>query len=208
VLITSLNELAVTINVRPGDTDEETIARISRQVYKDTTCGAWVDKTTVSGPSIPRRYVVRFNDSILGPRATGWRFWGEKTGFKGFRIAPRSLLSYLDPFDKHKYKDFIPLPNDFGRTMAKAQEAIDTCTSDEFRWLNRSALGAYIASITIDEPGEQYPGIAIGSIVEGSDAEVEPQILKFPFSRDDWDNAIANIEEEADRLWLEANDVD
>ena len=49
-------------------------------------------------------------------------------------------------------------------------------------------------------------GIKIGSIVEGSDAETQTHTLKFPFSVDCFDNAIQDIEKEADILWKEANE--
>lgn len=52
----------------------------------------------------------------------------------------------------------------------------------------------------------QCTGVLIGSIVEGSDAEVQPELLRWPFTQDDLDRAVRNIDEEADRLWHEAND--
>lgn len=49
-------------------------------------------------------------------------------------------------------------------------------------------------------------GVVIGSIVEGSDAEVQPKVLLFPFTQEHLDWAVEQIEEEADRLWREANE--
>lgn len=49
-------------------------------------------------------------------------------------------------------------------------------------------------------------GITFGSIVEGSDAEVEAEEMCFPFSEADLVNAIEFMENEADRLWREANE--
>ena len=52
---------------------------------------------------------------------------------------------------------------------------------------------------------ENCVGIRIGSIVEGSDAEIEPVLFKFPFKVEDWDKSIQNINDEASSLWEEAN---
>lgn len=47
--------------------------------------------------------------------------------------------------------------------------------------------------------------LTIGSIVEGSDAEVVPRTLEFPFSAQDLARAIADVEMDAEDLWEEAN---
>ncbi|MCU0613257.1 MAG: hypothetical protein MUE60_15915 [Candidatus Eisenbacteria bacterium] len=53
-------------------------------------------------------------------------------------------------------------------------------------------------------------GIALGSIVEGSDAEVGPYHLKYAddFEPAEVDNLLDDINAEADVLWHEANDYD
>lgn len=48
-------------------------------------------------------------------------------------------------------------------------------------------------------------GVRVGSIVEGSDACVEPVELAFPFTEAQWDEAIQNVEAEAERLWTETH---
>jgi hypothetical protein len=40
----------------------------------------------------------------------------------------------------------------------------------------------------------------------GSEACVDPAELAFPFSQEDWDEAIRYVEAEAERLWDEANE--
>jgi hypothetical protein len=50
--------------------------------------------------------------------------------------------------------------------------------------------------------------VKVGSIVEGSHAECETHILSYPFTAENWEKAIAEIEEEADILWKEANEGD
>jgi len=48
-------------------------------------------------------------------------------------------------------------------------------------------------------------GVKLGSIVEGSDVEIEASFLSFPFTSDDYDDAIQYVEGEAEREWLLAN---
>jgi hypothetical protein len=48
-------------------------------------------------------------------------------------------------------------------------------------------------------------GLKIGSIVEGSEVEVGPEELLFPFSQKDLDKAVNNINEEASFYWKRDN---
>ena len=48
-------------------------------------------------------------------------------------------------------------------------------------------------------------GIKVGSIVEGSDVEIGPQELDFPFTSDDLDKAIESINDEAVFYWKRDN---
>ncbi len=60
-----------------------------------------------------------------------------------------------------------------------------------------------------DEANAMIPncvGVAIGSIVEGSDAEVGPKELRFPFTAKQLDEAVQAVNSEASELWHEAND--
>jgi hypothetical protein len=48
-------------------------------------------------------------------------------------------------------------------------------------------------------------GVKIGSIVEGSDYEVPPRVLLFPFTDDALNAAVRGVNEEACEAWEEAN---
>ena len=49
-------------------------------------------------------------------------------------------------------------------------------------------------------------GITIGSIVEGSNVDVVPHCLSYPFKLEDFDSALEQIESDADELWIMANE--
>ena len=71
-----------------------------------------------------------------------------------------------------------------------------------------TACGAWLAVVTCATTlGPLVWGVKVGSIVEGSEACVEPVELQFPFSHEKWREAIADVEHEADRLWNEANNL-
>lgn len=48
-------------------------------------------------------------------------------------------------------------------------------------------------------------GVELGSIVEGSDAEVGPYMLRFPFTDEQFWSAVDGIDDEAHILWEESN---
>tara|TARA_R100000664_G_scaffold32559_1_gene47686 strand:+ start:884 stop:1177 length:294 start_codon:yes stop_codon:yes gene_type:complete len=52
----------------------------------------------------------------------------------------------------------------------------------------------------------QPDGIAVGSIVEGSDADCTPHKLEYPFELDEFWEALQAIEDEAKEIWAEWNE--
>lgn len=48
-------------------------------------------------------------------------------------------------------------------------------------------------------------GVTIGSIVEGIEASASPVELEYPFTEEDFDNAVQTIEDEVDMLWNETH---
>jgi len=51
-------------------------------------------------------------------------------------------------------------------------------------------------------------GIEIGSIVEGSDVEIGPIFLRFPFTSDELDVTVRAIDDEASFYWKRDNEDD
>jgi len=65
--------------------------------------------------------------------------------------------------------------------------------------------GADDPSLLLDD---DIIGIEIGSIVEGSDVEVGPIFLRFPFTSDELDVAVKEINDEASFYWKRDNEDD
>lgn len=57
-------------------------------------------------------------------------------------------------------------------------------------------------ALTLDTP---VAGVSVSSIVEGSDVEVCPRYLDFPFTAAEWDKAVESVEDEADFYWRRDN---
>lgn len=67
-----------------------------------------------------------------------------------------------------------------------------------------TACGAW-AKVLFDGDGFRAIGAEIGSIVEHSQAEVGPREILFPFTLGQWRDLVKEIEDEANRLWIEWN---
>lgn len=55
----------------------------------------------------------------------------------------------------------------------------------------------------LDDP--DIIGIEIGSIVEGSEVEVGPYFLRFPFAEEQFEEAVKNVDDEAHFYWQRDN---
>lgn len=172
---------------------EEASRLVSRRVYKSTECGAWA---VVEGPGTrcertrPVEWTLRFSTSILG------------TVLHGGRPAHGTYVQAAD------------LPANV-REYAQAAGARNVCSFelDSIRGgengilrVTRS-LGITRVTCMIDTPVvTRHAGcLLIGSIVEGSDAEVAASPLYLPFTVTEMDLAIDEVDAEASRLWDEAN---
>lgn len=189
-----------------GEADE---AGLSRRVYKSTDCGAWA------------KFETRFVQT--GERKRTWTAFLQK-GINGVHV--HGAIEDFQPndvFPATNWSAVLPaavVPADLPANVREyltltAAGTLCNVTGEDFDalataggWQTVVAVSPIQKLITfvLTEPvGEERDGFLIGSIVEGSDAEVPPEWLPFPFTSDDLDKAVQNIEAEADRLWQEAN---
>jgi hypothetical protein len=74
---------------------DPTIESVSRSIYKNTDCGAWVDERPV-GKTRKMRFKVIFGNSIYGPVAHQWQAAGRGTWRHfGEALTPRELAMYI-----------------------------------------------------------------------------------------------------------------
>jgi len=178
--------------------NDSTEASISHRVYKDTDCGAWVEEVEPGVDEVGKRketWTALINPSIVGPTVI-------KTRKNGCRS--------MDPLGAPKYvKDYL--------CMEKTRHIEGEKNFDEF--VDRLHLSpdavknmvprgiGILVTFEVEAPvlKKHRGGILIGSIVEGTDAEVTPRRLLYPFDDTDLDDAVKCIEVEAQHIWNETH---
>jgi hypothetical protein len=186
----------------------ENARQLDRAIYKGTACGAWAALVAPGARRVGTRvetWTAKIHMSIPGAVCVSVRKKGAK-----------SMPSTDAPF---YVQEFLLLDSTFPKEDQKGlPQLMHFVTWDQLRNMKaegikrvtqRGPLTLFV-TFTVDAPvmKAHQGGVVFGSIVEGSDAEVFPEELLFPFSEADLDRAIENIEDEADRLWREANGED
>ena len=182
---------------------QPTVESISRRIYKDTICGAWVDAQPIGVRKIARFKVV-FSDSIFGPVAHQWQCNGRGAWHNfGEAITPVELKEFIGgqepklvgPY-KYDWHNMLKVEEAAGKNMAEVHTS-----ASNVKWLPRKPNTGWV-----ELPVTVYKqGVRVGSIVEGSDACTEVQELTFPFTEREFWAAVKQVEEEAEQLWQEAN---
>ena len=208
--------------------DDDDVARaekiLSRDVYKSTSCGAWLAfiKTPAREKTIEaRRYVAMISQANghLGVdklfRATGdlIRPDLEPLPFNPANPTatwPREVLEYLllvcpEGWDETKFK-FL------GSHTIGELFGIGKQLQDE-KWTSTGPdKGTYEFTVSVavpldprDTPPYGIWGIQLGSIVEGEDVEVNADPLYFPFTLDEYQETVKFVEDEVERIWSETH---
>lgn len=184
--------------------------QLDRAIYKNTECGAWAKLVAPGTRKVGTRvetWTAKIRMSIAGAMCVSVRKKGGKS--MPSTDAPRYVQEFL------LLDSTLPEGHQKGLSQLMHSvtfEQLRDMPVDGDRIVKNTQSGPLTLFITfqVDAPvmKAHLGGVVFGSIVEGSDAEVWPEELLFPFSADALDRAIENIEEEADRLWHEANDED
>lgn len=200
-IFNNLNEFADFYGSKP---DEESL---SRMIYKGTQCGAWLKVFTTAEVATKERWAA-----LLAPEGDHVRVDSVKP-----------IKSILD-IDNHRdwltlkdapeeVKVFLSLEGDSNIVQGISggwkglEEQVEYIKNSELNKdmkirLHLTQLSFYV---NIKKTVEK-PGIEVGSIVEGSDADCTPFTLYFPFTEQDFDDHIADLETEANEIWHEWND--
>ena len=174
-------------------------AQFSKAIYKSTSCGAWAkfEKWSEFVCKEKETWTARFTKGINGIHLVG-----------GWASSTTSMTEFI-PQDKlpSDVRLYCGLENDTSKTSL-TDEDWQNFEPDKLKDLiviNESPICKLLTFTFERDKMENREGLVLGSIVEGSDAEVTPERLAFPFTDKDFDQAIKNIEFEADMLWKEAN---
>lgn len=192
--------------------------RCSRRVYKSTGCGAWLafikDRPTKPQLETWRGHVKVVGDEVILDRI------GHDGGPDGHIVCrhihdiPIEVAQYLN------LKGATGVFASWSRVIDMGCVEFQTLINDGsllpdgcegHQWSAQTETGADIVlRLPVARPkGETKPlgvyGVTLGSIVEGSDAEVNGKGLYFPFTDSDWSDAVEDVEAEVTRIWNETH---
>lgn len=199
----------------------ETPYRAGRILYKYTDCGPWITYLVEKSPA--RTVFANFRISIQNKELTatytedwepgdsqlvkdGLSFLGfdpcEPKWWIGKSRKWRSISSY------HKrLRDFI-------KKTPSGHRKFELRIEDHSRWHLDTLLirhipaeieDVYYESDRANRPIKNCVGIKIGSIVEGSDVEIDPISLHFPFESEEFRKLVKDINDEASFYWKRDN---
>lgn len=187
--------------------------RCSRRVYKSTECGAWL--AFVTQPPIEasmREFRVCLATGRKGTEITQVREGDDLLGESEWPIEFKHFMS-IEPFPGFE-ENFEPLSK-LSLVSLAAGAGNSTQGEEGHDVLERRASTLVLKVRVKCEKPKDLPvpafgvyGIRLGSIVEGSDAEVDGGSFDFPFTEAEYEHAIEDMESECDRLWHEANEGD
>jgi len=205
-----------------------TIKSVARRVFKDTECGAWVELIEPRPAKIlKQRWVAYIRRSLAGVTVVGIRPPHGKTihpdpSYDG--KVPERVLEYLGVEDgrvhmtlhsvelhdrRHEAAvlwNFIKTAEPLQRVTNWSGDTLQRVTNWIWQensggtWSKRVEFQVEVPSLRMN-----HGGVRIGSIVEGVEQCAEPVELMFPFTEDDWDNAIRSVEDEVHEIWMETH---
>ena len=208
-MMTTIRNTADLLNVYGEGSDnnpEEDERRLDRRVYKSTACGAWAKLLPPGYQRVGTRrgtWTVRITNSIVGPKCYNVRRKGRRAIVTA--DAPEYVRQFLLPTET------LPEPHRKGfdpHTMHNItwEQLVDLPIEGGIERVTKRR-GALLVTFTLDEPvlKPHQGGVLLGSIVEGSDAEIPARELLFPFTEEALDKVLEGIEDEVDFFWRRDN---
>jgi len=185
----------------------DTIEAIAHRVYKDTACGAWV----LARPPGPRARLYQWWRAEIALTVVGLRVIGIAPPHKAY-IRP-CLAGYPEtlPVEVAEYLQLASVESGWSSYMnLKKDEELGVwkmleTSGARLRSSNPALIRKLRFEVTLPSKRMDRGGVAIGSIVEGVDVEVGPVELRYPFSEEDWWEAVRGVEDEAQRIWDETH---
>ena len=168
---------------------------ISRRVYKDTSCGAWAE-VKEEPVLVKRRFRARFCTFAL--RGTVLESLHHGQTKVDLATLPPQLVSFLavSPSTyKHGVGDLVTTDD-----LSSLVEGTDR----DGQKVKRSR-GRLFVEFTCEVPAGSRLVFRVGSIVEGTDAEVFPETVALPCTGAQIDKAIECVESAANDLWQDTH---
>lgn len=214
-----------------GEDIENSLDTLRHLVYKHTTCGASIQLIqTPRMEKVHRSFLVKLEMLDGKIAATGWlpntlapKNWRPFT----HDDTPALLAEYLhlggSTTRGGRWLDSMRLLLPDNKDIKAMRKAYPSRITD-YRgrghvWADETVIGKQNPArykdvlkvsgeiqVRAQEPRSNYQyGVALSSIVEGLDAVVPPIQLYFPFTKDEFFEALESVEIQAQDIWDEAN---
>lgn len=186
---------------------EDNQESVSRAIYKNTDCGAWLNFIDVDEdhPIIEKQKWVALLDPftlsneirVHSVCAYKNKMEIQRDNWIFIKDAPEEVKLFLGINKNDVVDGFKNLEE-----LKTRLESVDL--NDFFVKLDKTVL---YFQLPVKKPKHKL-GIKVGSIVEGSDADCTPFTLFFPFTVKEFEKNIRYLEGEAKDLWHDANVYD
>ena len=193
--------------------NDETAYRFGRMLYKYTDCGPWTNFIVRDKPERIERYAIEIRETVSGlraksmtqdPAADAIQFLGfEPDGSNTLRWRSRKAMQKRVHAFFAKERD--PLSS-IPWTLKRNALCIGCLRIELSRNLAANTRDVYYEdeeANTTDIPG--CIGIEIGSIVEGCDNGIDGRTLLFPFTDEEFDAVVKQVNDDACTVWDWAN---
>ena len=200
-IIRNAKDLAKWIGVDyDEDSTEEYLGKaMSRRLYKDTSCGAWLSLARMEDCEKPVIWTAHLKKGIDGVYVTRARRAHGKTT-TDIASLPERVRQFLLLFAHSNKTELTP---DCFDTLS----AISVSNGDATKRVTAKSPIEKIVTFSLKEM-IYVNGVAIGSIVEGTDATTSVHELAFPFLLSDFWAAVQKVEDEASEIWNETHGCD
>lgn len=187
---------------------------VDHRIYKDTACGAHLSAIFPGTPADTTRHTAEIRQT-KGGRVRLDKLTPEHPEIRDFL----GFNADGTAFDPAGQSDPWATLNTFAKACREL--AGDKAASEKILAV-RPCVGCLRVDITRDTParhvyvhsGRDVPegvdpasciGVQVGSIVEGSDAEIDADPMYFPFPADEFDRMVEWVNDEACAAWDEAH---
>ena len=170
---------------------------VSRRVYKDTDCGAWAE--VKEQPKVRADHPSTFR-AVFHRAITGWMLVRVYRGGHPLALGnlPARLREYLNLDSRNVSGDDLS-----GVTVGDDIVRVSKSGFADYKLVITFRLAAPVCG-----PAGTELVFRVGSIVEGTDAEVFPETVVLPCTGAQIDKAIACVESAADDIWQETHGCD
>lgn len=171
--------------------DERTNQLLSKTVYKATECGAWARVDFHAVDEVEEVWTTAVADSINGPIVRSARRRGAKRVYGG------DIPTYVRDFMLMDVRGHVQDMTWVQLLAIRSGSAVRVATL---------VRGVLYFTFVVKRPIYRLV-FRCGSIVEGSEAEINARPVPLPCKHQEVDAAVEYVNEEAMRLWHEIHDT-